>query len=316
MAELTDTFGTSSFNLSFHAGEGLVSGYEEDYNNWIPIVYETKICGRSYTVSPEEKACLSVQEISFMFASFRRILQEKRESGSFGRTEIASSDLLYKLTFEHEPENDRIAFSIRTIEAIRTYGAIQGVEMELQMTVEFEAFERFGRELEQELLPILTRYELKLDETDWRRQQEAFVQERMRAVRELAAGGSTIENDILLRELAETDDPRLRNELALALSDLGEEQAVDVLIELVQQRRTQGYRGTLLYALEPLDYARHHKVLIEQLIGGGYEASEQAYTLLENISSTFTESERETYRTRISHKLDLLNRALSLFDPA
>jgi len=53
MAVLIDSFGTSSFFLSFSDGKGLVHGYEDDVNNWIPITYETRIHQQAYPSDPQ-----------------------------------------------------------------------------------------------------------------------------------------------------------------------------------------------------------------------------------------------------------------------
>jgi len=186
--------------------------------------------------------------------------------------------------------------------------------MHLEFYVDFASFERFVSELKQELVPILDTYGLMLKPWDFQSEYEKFIQQRIACIRKLAENGDSTENTPMLQELAETNHPRLRNELALALSDLREEQAVDVIVDLIQQRKTLGNRGTLLYALEPLDYARHKQVLIDQLIGGNYEVSAQCYELLENIKAKFSESERKDLRTELNEKAELLRKTASLFD--
>lgn len=186
--------------------------------------------------------------------------------------------------------------------------------MQLELYVTFVKFERFVRELKQELLPILDTYGLKLKPWDFQSEHEKFIGQRIYSVRKLAENGDSTENTFMLQELAETNHPRLRNELALALSDLREEQAVDVIVDLIQQRKTLGNRSTLLYALEPLDDARHKQVLIDQLIGGNYEVGVQCYELLKNIKAKFGENEHMALRTKLNEKAELLRKTASLFD--
>ncbi|MDO3413300.1 HEAT repeat domain-containing protein [Saccharibacillus sp. CPCC 101409] len=314
MAVLIDTFGTSSFGLSFHEGKGLVSGYHDDINNWIPITFETRILEESYAVNPEEHASLNMNEIRGMFTKFRSMMQQYQETNTFRKVEISTYEFYYNLEFEYLKEDEWIACTIWTNQAARTHGKIRGIERGVRMLTAFESFESFVRELEQELLPILSKYDLKLEPRDFQKEHEEFKKWRISSVRKLAENGDSAENAILLKELAETDDPRLRNEIALAVSDLREEKAVDVIVDLVQQRKTLGNRGTLLYALEPLDYARHRNVLLDQVIGGNYETSTQAYTLLEKIAAQFSENEKTAYRRKLEEKIELLRETMSLFD--
>ena len=68
----------------------------------------------------------------------------------------------------------------------------------------------------------------------------------------------------LLQLLRTTESPIIRNAAALALSDLNEPQAFQVLVDLLRDERTQNNRGTLLYALGAYDCSSILPLLVER----------------------------------------------------
>lgn len=85
---------------------------------------------------------------------------------------------------------------------------------------------------------------------------------------------------VLLKYLKITDNNILRNEIALALSDIGSPLAVEPIIEMLKDPKTLGSRGTLLYALQPFDCSSHVGLLVDYMINGNYEVRQEAKQLI------------------------------------
>lgn len=98
---------------------------------------------------------------------------------------------------------------------------------------------------------------------------------------------------LLVDIMMKTDDIHLRHDIAIALKDIGSQEAVEPIITLLKDRKTEGSRGTLLYALEDLDYSAHFELLIEFLYTGNWETSRQAYMLLEPLMKVVPIDKRE-----------------------
>lgn len=94
---------------------------------------------------------------------------------------------------------------------------------------------------------------------------------------------------LLIEYLQRTENPLLRNSIALTLSDIGNEEVVQPLIDVINDPKTLGYRGTLLYALEPFDCSAHLETLIYHLINGNFEVQAQAYQLIESIKGEISD---------------------------
>ncbi|RJS59258.1 HEAT repeat domain-containing protein [Bacillus sp. PK3_68] len=89
---------------------------------------------------------------------------------------------------------------------------------------------------------------------------------------------------LLIEYLKSTGNALLRNSIALTLSDIGNEEAVQPLIEVINDPKTLGNRGTLLYALEPFDCSAHLETLVDHLINGNFEVQAQAHQLIKAIN--------------------------------
>jgi HEAT repeat protein len=89
----------------------------------------------------------------------------------------------------------------------------------------------------------------------------------------------------LIENLRTTENHLLRNAIALALRDIGSQEAVEPIIEVLNHPKTLGYRGTLLYALEPLDYSAHLDLLVDFLLNGNFEVSRKSLLLIESIGT-------------------------------
>lgn len=80
---------------------------------------------------------------------------------------------------------------------------------------------------------------------------------------------------LLIEYLKSTENNILRNSIAITLSDIGDEQAVEPLLDMINHPKTLGARGTLLSALKPFDCSQHLETLIYHLIKGNFEVQFQ-----------------------------------------
>jgi HEAT repeat protein len=85
---------------------------------------------------------------------------------------------------------------------------------------------------------------------------------------------------VLRRVLSSTDDSRIRNACAIALSDLRDEGCVELIARLLRDPRTAGHRGSLVYALENFDSRPLFSLLVEIAAMDGFEARHEAFGLL------------------------------------
>lgn len=88
---------------------------------------------------------------------------------------------------------------------------------------------------------------------------------------------------LLVEFLKRTDNHQLRNQIAICLSDIGENEVVKPIIDMINDPKTLGYRGTLLYSLGPFDCSEHLDSLVYHLITGNFEVQAEAYQLIEAI---------------------------------
>ena len=93
----------------------------------------------------------------------------------------------------------------------------------------------------------------------------------------------------LRRLLAETQSASARNRVALVLRELKDAESVPILIQLLTDPRTEGHRGTLVWALAPFNYLEHIELLVDLLIADGWEASQMALLLLEEGEGTLSD---------------------------
>ena len=107
--------------------------------------------------------------------------------------------------------------------------------------------------------------------------------------------------------LAITDDPVVRNGIALALSDAKDALTSEVLVALLKSPRTAGARGTLLYAMGayPTALADALPLLVECVVDGNFEESRQALALIEGIDTELSASTWRACVTRVRSAIPL-----------
>jgi len=88
----------------------------------------------------------------------------------------------------------------------------------------------------------------------------------------------------LISILNTTTDHFLRNRLALALADIGDQRAVKPLITLAKLKSLTGHKGTLIYALQSLNCESIFLDLVDLAIhDDGWEARTEAIGAIETI---------------------------------
>ena len=107
----------------------------------------------------------------------------------------------------------------------------------------------------------------------------------------------------LIKYLKKTNNNKLRNAIAIALSDIGNPIALKPLIEMIKDTKTEGNRGTLLYALESFDYSEHIELLVDLLSEDNFEVSRQSLMLIEPIVKYLPDSKKQKYILKIKGKI-------------
>ncbi len=104
----------------------------------------------------------------------------------------------------------------------------------------------------------------------------------LRQIASLAAGDvdPSLEK-IMLMTLADTEDGRVRNLLALALAKTQSHEAIPHIIALLKDPKTFGYRSTLLRALQKFKVRLSIIELVFQISFDSAEVQEEAFMMLE-----------------------------------
>jgi Uncharacterized protein conserved in bacteria (DUF2188) len=91
--------------------------------------------------------------------------------------------------------------------------------------------------------------------------------------------------------LQETESPKVRNAAAIALADMRAPNAANVLIKMLDRPETRNSRGTLLYALEEIEGKVPIGILVDTIVGGSYEARQEAVRFITSRNVKFNETE-------------------------
>jgi hypothetical protein len=128
--------------------------------------------------------------------------------------------------------------------------------------------------------------------------------------------------DRLLDILKNTQNNVIRNELALLLSDAKNPKLFEVIVDLLKNSKTSNSRGTLLYALGGYNCSSILSLLVDFVISGNFEVSNQAYNLITEINSNIQESVwtecknkiENALRNNASKNMELLKELLNIFN--
>lgn len=115
-------------------------------------------------------------------------------------------------------------------------------------------------------------------------------QHLIEASRELLSRKVEGVQDKLLEILKNTENAIIRNGLALLLSDEKNLKLFDVVVDLLKDKKTINSRGTLLYSLSGYDCTSILTLLVDFVITGNFEVSNQAFNLISEIDGKIPES--------------------------
>ncbi|NJL20628.1 MAG: HEAT repeat domain-containing protein [Leptolyngbyaceae cyanobacterium SM1_3_5] len=126
----------------------------------------------------------------------------------------------------------------------------------------------------------------------------------------------------LIEVLQTTTDPSVRNAVAIGLQEIGDERALCPLVSIIVDPKTEGYRGTLIYALEGFDCSCILPLLVELVIAGNFEVSHQAFLIIESIKTVVDKTTlnlcikkvQDTLLSANGNKSDLLEDLIQLLD--
>lgn len=100
--------------------------------------------------------------------------------------------------------------------------------------------------------------------------------------------------DKLLEELGHTKNKKHRNTIAIVLGDLGCNEAVPIMVDLINMSENKNGIGTLLYALQSLDCEGKIKDILPILSDGNFEVKYNMYQLfLEKAGNMSREEQLE-----------------------
>ena len=118
----------------------------------------------------------------------------------------------------------------------------------------------------------------------------------------------------LLKLISETNDPCIRNMVALIFMDLRFDDAVPTLIALINNPNNKNCRGTLIYALESLNCADQIKHIIYILFEGNYECKWNLYSLIQEKIGEMSTEDRQLCFDLIHNKKEELYENLNLLN--
>lgn len=103
-----------------------------------------------------------------------------------------------------------------------------------------------------------------------------------------------------------TENHLIRNHTAIALSDMRYQDAVNPIIDFLKDPKTLGYRGSFLYALEPLNYSEHVGLLFDFIISGNFEVSRNSFLLLEQVKDKISSELKQEYKNKMNKYIEEL----------
>ena len=118
------------------------------------------------------------------------------------------------------------------------------------------------------------------------------LEEAMDLIGSLGETGDQSNVEFLLSLLNTTKSHALRNEIAIALKDIGDNRAVYPLLEALQNPENIKSRGTLLYALEDMDYKPFIEMIVPLIGDTNFEVSRHSFLLLEKLANELNEQQK------------------------
>lgn len=96
----------------------------------------------------------------------------------------------------------------------------------------------------------------------------------------------------MIQELYNTDVKNHRNTIAIVLSDLRCDEAIDALVDLINDPQNRNCRGTFIYALQELNCEKEIENIVHVLFDGNLEVRYNMYELLLKKFNSMSEKEK------------------------
>jgi len=111
----------------------------------------------------------------------------------------------------------------------------------------------------------------------------------------------------LIDILKTTDEPSKRNEIAIVLSEFAQDKAVEPIVQMINDPKTIGNRGTLLYSLRELEYSEHIELIFDLMFYKGCEVSrESRYLFAQALQNSNDKKFLSTWIEKIEYKIDVI----------
>jgi HEAT repeat protein len=148
---------------------------------------------------------------------------------------------------------------------------------------------------------------------------EERFQEAMTLIAELGEKRDQSSVEFLTGMLTETQNTLVRNEVAIALKDIGDNRAVCPLIEALSNADMNRSRGTLLYALEELYYEPYIEIIVAFIGDANLEVRMQSFLLFENAADKLSEQQKQIckeilLKCKSERTNEILDEALALLN--
>ena len=115
---------------------------------------------------------------------------------------------------------------------------------------------------------------------------------------------SNEENFPFLCEILRSDyNLKLKNAAAVGLRDLGDDRAIPILFEAINDPQNKDRNGTFVYALQKLDCRGVIIELVELICNGDYEVSEMALKAIQNLRSPIPAAAKDKASDLLNAKL-------------
>jgi len=88
----------------------------------------------------------------------------------------------------------------------------------------------------------------------------------------------------LIKLMKKSDSPTVWHGIGLAVNDLKDQRLLTPLVELIKDKKTKNYRGTLVFGLEGLDCSSVVEWLVDLFINDSLEVRMSVYGCIENIN--------------------------------
>ncbi len=98
--------------------------------------------------------------------------------------------------------------------------------------------------------------------------------------------------EFLIDILVESQNTLVRNEVAIALKDIGDNRAVCPLIEALSNAEMRKSRGTLLYAMEDMQYEAYIEIIVALIGDANLEVRLQSFLLFEKVADKLSEQQK------------------------